>query len=375
MWMVRPAPEPREITIDLPDELIESLGTGAELLAHYLTVLADVGVNDPANHPPPLPVLCRICERQITPWWFEKHSELCLQEYRAEMDVQMAQETLSEHRNAIVKVLDALEARKSRPLPAEPTATPQPEYKGLPIGPSSNSTSGSDSGRMSPATPSRSREASSSGLGHSRARSFAVRRPLERIVELILDLCDTALEISVPAIKETRSGPNGEFRAQSPQSESRIAQVADWQTPGASTLDQEQGLAALNADTETFSRAKVDAVIRHRVIIEYSERLRVESHALVIECIDAAMAKTASIAAGNLSDSSTEGEEELHGSTEEERRSAARESLCSMGTYDGVPRCPMRFAMPPILPCVPSPKDDTQLRRLLLLLLRDQAVP
>ena len=333
--MVRPAPEPREITIDLPDELIESLGTGAELLAHYLTVLADVGVNDPANHPPPLPVLCRICERQITPWWFEKHSELCLQEYRAEMDVQLSNETLSEHRNAIVKVLDALEARKGRPTSAETTVTPQPEYKGLPIGPSSNSTSGSDSGRMSPATPPRSREASSSGLGHSRARSFAVRRPLERIVELILDLCDTALEIQVPAIKETRSGPNGEFRAQSPQSESRIAQVADWQTPGANTLDQEQGLAALNADTETFSRAKVDAVMRHRVIIEYSEKLRVESHALVIECIDAAMAKTASIVAGNLSDSSTEGEEELNGDTEEERRSAARESLCSMGTYDG----------------------------------------
>ena len=115
MWMLRPSAAPREVTIDLPEVLVESLGVGAEMLAHYLTSLAEVGAKDPANHPPPLPVLCRICERQITPWWFEKHSELCLQEYRAEMEVQLAQEALTEHRNAIVKVLDALEARKGRP--------------------------------------------------------------------------------------------------------------------------------------------------------------------------------------------------------------------------------------------------------------------
>ena len=356
--MVRPTPKPREITIDLPDELIESLGTGAELLAHYLTVLADVGVNDPANHPPPLPVLCRICERQITPWWFEKHSELCLEEYRAEMDVQIAQEGLSEHRNAIVKVLDALEARKSRPTSGETSAT-HPEYKGLPIGPSSTSTStsGSDSGRISPATPPRSRDTSSSGLSHTRNKSFAVRRPLERVVELILDLCDTALEINVPAIKDVRSGPNGEFRAQSPQSESRIAQVSDWQTPGAGTLEQEQGLATLNADTENLSRAKVDAVTRHRVIIEYSERLRVESHSLVIECIDAAMAKAASIAAGNLSDSSTESEEEPEKIAEEGGQDAVRDSVCSTDTFDG------RSAMADALRNASNPSLQSQFDR------------
>jgi serine/threonine-protein kinase RIM15 len=117
MWMIRPSVL-REVTIDLPEMLVESLGVGAEVLAHYLTGLAEQGASDPSDHPPPLPVLCRICERQITPWWFEKHSELCLQEHRAEMDVQMAQETLSEHRNAIVKVLDTLVPRsldRSRP--------------------------------------------------------------------------------------------------------------------------------------------------------------------------------------------------------------------------------------------------------------------
>ena len=339
MWMLRPSAKPREITIDLPEFLVESLGVGAEMLAHYLTGFAEAGANDPANHPPPLPILCRICERQITPWWFEKHSDFCLQEYRAEMAVQLAQEALAEQRNVIVKVLDALEARKGRPVSGELGGSPpaKAEYKGLPIGPHSNSSSGSDSGRASPAAAlSRSRERLTPGGGHARSRSFAVRRPLARIVELILDLCDTALEISTPAIKESKTQTDEDFRTQSPQSESRISQVLAWQTPGANTLDQEQGLAALGADTEAVARAKVDAVLRHRGIIEYSERIRAEYSSLVMDCIDAAVRKAASIAAGQLSDSTDSGEEE-----EEEEAAAAAppppapDHPFFHGSYDG----------------------------------------
>ncbi|TKA64933.1 hypothetical protein B0A49_10634, partial [Cryomyces minteri] len=318
MWMIRPSIL-REVTIDLPEVLVKSLGVGAEMLAHYLTVLADVGINDPGNHPPPLPLLCRICERQITPWWFEKHTELCLQEHRAEMDVQLAQETLTEHRNAIVKILDALEAQshQSRSASTDVATTPPPpaEYKGLPIGPSSSPSSGMSSGRASPAVqPSRSRETSSSGFGHHRAKSFAVRRPLSRIVELVLDLCDTALEISTPAIKEVRFHPTAELRTQSPQSENRISQVLQWQSPSASTLEQELGLSALCNDTARLAKAKVETIFRHRGILEYSERIRIEFDVMVEECIEAAMRKAARIAAGELSDSSddtTDGGEKM----------------------------------------------------------------
>src|SRR5436190_5731926 len=309
MWVLRASAEPREITIDLPPLLVDALGVGAEMLAKYLTDLAEVGANDPANHPPPMPVLCRICERQITPWWFEKHSDLCLLEHRAEMEVQIAQDNLNEHRHAIVKVLDALEARKSRSssVDANPFMAPRAEYKGLPIGPSlSTASSGLVSGSSSSSgTPPRSRDPSASGLGHSRTRSsFAIRRPLTRIVELILDLCDTALEISTPALKEAPTEAGEEIRTQSPQSESRISQVLQWQSPSSHTLDQELGLAALSADTERAARAKVDAVHRHRRIVEYAERIRIEYTVLVEECISVAMSKAERIAAGELSDSS-----------------------------------------------------------------------
>ncbi|EAQ89362.1 hypothetical protein CHGG_05981 [Chaetomium globosum CBS 148.51] len=275
---------PREIKIDLPNVIVDSLGSGAEVLASYLTQLAESGVDDPESLPPPLPVLCRICERQISPWWFEKHTDLCLQEHRAEMDVQMAQEGLTEHRHAIVKVLDTLEARHSRSLVGDQTKLPVAEYKSLAIGPPNSSSSSGNSSPVPGTGPGRSRERSS-GFGHARARSFAIRRPQARIVELLLDLCDTAIEISTPAIKESSQAP---------------------ETPGTNTLDQEQGLALLCADTEKFAKEKVEAIFRHRRILEYSERIRIEFAYMVQDCIDAAIRKAAKIAAGRLSDSADE---------------------------------------------------------------------
>ena len=329
--MIRPWIAPREIQIDLPALIVDPLGSGAEVLASYLTTLAEAGMKDPAHHAPPLPVLCRICERQIPPWWFEKHTELCLQEHKAEMEVQMAQENLTEHRHAIVKVLDALEARTSRQLSGEsqPVLPPQQaEYKGMQIGP--NPSPASSSGTASPGTPaglSRERSANASGLGHVRSRSFAVRRPQARIVELLLDLCDTALEINTPAIKEGSTQTPGEpFRTQSPQSESRITQVMQWQSPTTNTLDQEHGLALLCSDSEALARAKVDAVWRHRRIIEYSERIRMEFAIIVQDCIDEAMRKAARIAAGELSESSEEAEDDA---------TPAHEEGFFSGSFDG----------------------------------------
>lgn len=337
MWMLRPFSPPREVTIDLPEVLVTSLGLGAEILAHYLTSLAESGASDPEHHPPPLPVLCRICERQITPWWFEKHSEGCTQEYRAEEAVGLAQDALVAHRPAIVKVLDALdpEQRQSRSVPGEGASpTVPPEYKGLPIGFSQGSSSGTDSGRVSPAMRSRSRDASTGSLGHARGKSFTVRRPLYRVAELIIDLCDTAIAINTPAIRESnaQADADGDVRTQSPHSESLISQIMQWSSPSASTLEQEPGLAALTTDTENLAQAKVEAVLRHREIIEYAERIRIEFNSLVIDCIEAAIQKAKKIKEGQLSDSSeSEGEE----NEEEAQTPAAQDTTFPMAVYDG----------------------------------------
>jgi serine/threonine-protein kinase RIM15 len=311
--MLQPATEPIQITIELPGTLFESLGIGAEVLAKHLTELAESGANDPGNHPPPMPILCRVCERDIVPWWFEKHSDLCVQEHKAEMDCQMVQENLAEQRHAIVRVLDAFEARNTRPNSADssPAILPRPEYKGMPIGPASTPSSGMSSHLTSnTASPNRSRSPSALGLGHARSRSsFAPRRPLTRIVELILDLCDTAMEINPPAIKEIKSELDEEFRTQSPQSESRISQVLSWQQP--SSLENEPGLLLLAQDTEKLAKTKVEAIHRHQVILEYSERIRQETIAEVDACIAEALQKAERLAQGEtLSSSEDDAEEE-----------------------------------------------------------------
>ena len=318
MWMLQPAVEPIQVTISLPQTLVDSLGIGAEVLAKYLTGLTESGAHDPESHPPPMPILCRVCERNIVPWWFEKHSDLCVQEHKAEMDVQMVQENLAEHRNTIVKVIDGLEARQGRPTSTDvsPALQALPEYKGVQIGVSSNPPSSSTSrpGSHVP-SPARSSSPSAGGLGHSRGRSFAVRRPLARYLEVVLDLCDTASDINTPSIKETKSEEDDEFRTQSPQSESRINQVLQFTQP--SNFENEPGLALLYKDTESLARAKVEAVHRHQFIIEYGERIRQEYMAEVDACISEALEKAERVAAGEpLSSSESDAETQ---SAEEER--------------------------------------------------------
>ena len=293
--MLQPATDPVEVTVALPKFLAESLGIGAEVLAKYLIELMESDACDPNEHPAPPSLLCRVCERTIVPWWFEKHSDLCVQEHRAELDVQLAHEALVEHRHALVRVLDVLGADRPQITSDEPIPSPaiEPEYKGMSIGmlcSSSSSSTTTSSGRQThSATPIRSGSPSGPGLSHSRGRSFTVRRPLARIVELVLDLCDTAIEISTPAIREVKDNSTDELRTQSPQSESRISQILQWQTP--SSLEHEQGLTALSADTEKLALTKIDAVRRHRTIIEYAERIRQEYLAAVDACIEEALLK------------------------------------------------------------------------------------
>ena len=339
MWMLRPSAAPTEITIDLPEILADALGVGAEMLANYLTSLADSAITDPASHPPPLPIMCRICERQITPWWFEKHTEGCTQEHRSESEASLAHEALTEHRHAIVKVLDALDSdlRQGRPPVSGETASspppPKAEYKGMPIGPPKNLSPATTSSHASPAR-SRSRESSLQTLGHSRSKSFAVRRPISKIITLLMDLCDTALDISMPSIKSTQEGEEGTFRSQSPQSESRISQILGWQTPSVASSEDEQGLSTLIRDTENFAQAKVDAIIRLREVLEYTERIRVEFNALIVECTDAAIKKASSIKAGNLSDSSSETE------NEDERSASPSQDESSTSIANPAPAAP-----------------------------------
>ena len=103
MWVFRPYTGPHQTpAVDFDDvALVEALGVGAQNLDRYLQTLAEGGTADPANHPPPLPVLCHICDRQIQPWFFERHSELCFVTHEAESMVEQCQDNLRDHRQVL----------------------------------------------------------------------------------------------------------------------------------------------------------------------------------------------------------------------------------------------------------------------------------
>ncbi len=254
---------PQHHILDLPPIIVDSLGFGVQILTRYLSTLSKENMANPQDNPPPMPILCRICERQIQPWWFEKHTELCLSEHKAESQVLLCQDNLRDQQRELMRLMEVFGF----------DASATTEYHGQTISPSPS-------------------PSAASTLMQSRGREISIsprskKRPLHngptvRMLEMILDLCATALDISTPAIKDTDlEQPSEELRTQSPQSEARISQVLQWQSPNI----ENPVLAAVLSDTESYARHKVDSVLRLRNIIHYSERIRQELYVAVEETI------------------------------------------------------------------------------------------
>ena len=297
MWVFRPYTGPHQTpAVDFDDvALVEALGVGAQNLDRYLQTIAEGADGDPANHPPPLPVLCHICDRQIQPWFFERHSELCFVTHEAESTVEQCQDNLRDHRQVLDEFTNMFEDalhRKDWDFCCD--------YRGVtilqPIKP--------------PPTPPISRPTSQPH--HNTFPGSPFRRRLDptkqqslRLLNLLEDLCTTALEINRPSIKEEdQNVPIEEIRLQSPTSEARMIQVLHWQPP----TPEDEGLALLSQDTLTLAQSKVDAVNRLRNVIIYSERIRQEINVKVDEMIQAVLNKGRT-SEDESSDNEYEGEE------------------------------------------------------------------
>ncbi|BFZ63627.1 rim15, signal transduction response regulator [Saitoella coloradoensis] len=327
MWVIRPLPNPRSLTLNLDPTLVSTLGVGAEVLASYLTDIA----SDPDTHPSeigdraPGSVMCRICEREIQSWYFERHSELCLVVHKAESEVQGAQDLGRDMRGVVVGVMDRLEGGDR-----------EVEYRGLKVmpPPPPSITWGSGTG-SAPGTPPRSpRQSRPSALASSPVHSGGgPRRPVQclRTLEVMLDLLDTALDISTPTIREdsetaAQVNEQGEWelRVQSPASEKRISQVLGFHRPSGpwemsfqpsssdggmgSGVGGGDGLRLLCEDVEICARAKVDAVMRLRNAIQYGERIRQELYLQVQDVIDTAIERAIAGSEGELEDVEDEDE-------------------------------------------------------------------
>lgn len=344
MWVFRPYTGPHQRpAVDFDDvALVEALGVGAQNLDRYLQTLAEGGNTDPAHHPPPPPVLCHICDRQIQPWFFERHSELCFVTHEAESMVEQCQDNLRDHRQVLDEFTNMFEDalhRKDWDFCCEYRGVAIVQPIKQPPTPPIRSIAQQSHHNTFPGSPFRRR------MDPSRQQSL-------RLLGLLEELCTTALEISRPAIKdEDQNVPMEEIRLQSPTSESRMIQVLHWTSP---TPDDE-GLALLCQDTLSLAQAKVDAVNRLRNVIIYAERIRQEINVKVDDMIQAVL---------NRESTSPDQSDEEYEAEGEEEQSTNRLSLEPTPEVEKEVHTPMEEAEEPESPQVIPIKSAPAKRRI-----------
>lgn len=252
MWVVRPTGPPR-FEFSSPSIVLEAGEVAPQLTPEATAATEDVGQEPDVSFPftQPIstePILCRICECQIPQWYFEKHSETCVEIHRLEAEITECNESIGELKNTIRDLLLALET-------SSPPMTP--EYRGLPI-----------------FTPSTSPSMSSPlHLFRTKKTGMGVKKMQRRLLEQLDEILQVAFEITIPSLKEEESKePIERQRLLSPTSEQKVTQVKTWCKP---TID-DAALKQLTEDAERVMRQKVDNVVRMENTIRYSEKIWLE---------------------------------------------------------------------------------------------------
>lgn len=283
-------------------KLANTLGFGVNMLVAFLENLSDSVIEELDAVPSPPLELCRICERSVPTWWFEGHSELCLIEHKSSSDLEAIHENLLDQRKTVVRLLSIMENAPAliaeKPPPIQPSSsftsensiatgsshsnssTPKLEYRGLalpwPI--------------QSPATPIAS-PARSPGLP---SHFSTLKRPLTKnhkkspvkSLELLIELCDLALDVHAPEVSSDHTSTEV---LHSPINTSKINQVMSWAMPQM----EEPAMVLLSEDTLKYAKQKVDAVIRMGDIFTYSETVKRECEAMVLDVIEDTISKAA----------------------------------------------------------------------------------
>ena len=305
MWIVKPWIPINDVTLELSEELISTIGVfGTNLLESYMLYLTDLEITDENDLPPPSLELCRICEEKVPNWWLEKHSELCLVEHRVEDMVYIKQEELQDHKKLLQNILETLH-RRQPPSPAISSPSPSPSSPGSPpvLSPSSSSSSITVSSNSSD-SPSSSNSfvlvsdykglpiplgpQSSGTLPFPARRKSAgtlfpqIRFPVKNIENLIA-YCDEALKINPGEVRaENRESVELFEIAYSPDSASALKTLNELRLPSSS----DPAIQQLTEDTKVLVADKLETLERYAHILQYVDRITKETSDLVIQAVD-----------------------------------------------------------------------------------------
>ncbi|KAG8936033.1 hypothetical protein FRC02_004945 [Tulasnella sp. 418] len=243
-------------------------------------------------------ILCRICEVGVPEWYFEKHSETCLEVHRLEAAIGEVNDSIQELRNTIRELSSALDKGSSSSgnspatpggsssAPSTPSIPHSLEYRGMPIFPLTGSAPPSPGG-------SPSRLALHIGsplqmfrptLGGSKKKKqrLQAKQMQKALLETLDEILLSCWEISCPALREDQSDePMERQRLLSPTSENKVLMVGTWKKPlslmsSAGGAEDDPALSRLVQDVEMLMRTKLDNVKRMENTIKYSEKVRQE---------------------------------------------------------------------------------------------------
>jgi len=238
MWVIKPVK---------PTELSQDAGTAAGALT-AATIGPDGNLQSPLGATAPFPIgqilstqaiLCRICERDVPTWFFEKHNETCNEVHRLEADILAANERLSE----MCAEVQRLNVSLDQSDPSSPLL-----YSGMLLCPVSRNATGGP-------------------------LLVAVRKITHDLLEQAIDILTVAHEIATPSVSEEAADVPIQYqRLLSPNSEDKLLQISRWIRPDT----DDPAISALFRDIDDLVRQKQTVVNRMRNTILYAERVRQE---------------------------------------------------------------------------------------------------
>lgn len=190
-------------------------------------------------------VLCRICEREIVSWFFEKHNETCDAVHRLEAEISNCNECLKELCQTIAKLRSEIENVR---------ATDSPNLQSV----------------LFYTLPECLLDTSEAPVGPQGVESRKVGRA---VLADLVDILKTAELIETPSVREVEA--DLDFNVQRylpPDSEDRLAAIMRWQRPH----DVDRSLSVLVQHVESQLRRKHKAIARMQSTIRYSEKTRHE---------------------------------------------------------------------------------------------------
>ncbi|WVQ71287.1 hypothetical protein IAR50_000813 [Cryptococcus sp. DSM 104548] len=193
-------------------------------------------------------ILCRICEREIVTWFFEKHNETCDALHRLEAEIAESDDCLHELYQTVVKLKSEIDSS----APSQPS-----QYEGV----------------LFFTLPDSIAAGAGEELSMAQYQGVEVRKVAHEHLQDVLNILCAARQIETPYVREEEADfPSTAQHYLSEDAEARLHSISRWQRP--KTADS--ALNLLFTHVEEQLKRKQKAVARMQSTVRYSEKTRHE---------------------------------------------------------------------------------------------------